>query len=184
MRLHSTLSRLAIAASALYAVVGALELAHDQPTIFRSTADYVIEGLFVAALAATVAFFLVLARDAAGIAARVGWGAAAAGQTALFVAVLATVVNGRESLDPLFPLGLLVTFAGYLVLVGLDLRGWLAPPRAGVVLVIAIIAAAVVDNLVSGGGTLVLAAAWAALAGLTAGRSDTAHPLEPAGTAA
>ena len=183
MRLSFTLSRLAIAASSLYAVAGAIELAHDQPTDFRSTADYLIEGLFVAALVATIAFFLVLARDGDGSRRdEVGWGAAAAGQGALFVAALATAVNGRESLDPLFPLGLLVTFAGYLVLLVLDLRGRLAPARAGVVLVVAIVAAAVVDNLVTGGGTLVLAAAWAALAGLTPERR--AHPLKPAGTAA
>ena len=166
---RTTLSRIALAAAGLYAVTGALELSHDQPPIFADPIDYVIEVAFVVALLASVVVLARLAR--AGLAGRsgtIGWTLATAGNGALLVAAGATAIDGREALDPLFPLGFLAIVAGYATLAVVDLRRRLDPPRAGLVLLVGFIATAVVDNLVVGGGTLVLAATWAALARLIA----------------
>ena len=53
--MNSTRITLPLAAAALFALTGALELAHDQMSPFTSTLDYLIEGAFVAALAAGAA---------------------------------------------------------------------------------------------------------------------------------
>ena len=158
------LVRLALVAVGAYALTGALELSHDQPAVFADPLDYVIEAMFALALIASTAVLVVLCR--AGLstrAATIGWGIAAAGNTALATAALATVIAGREVLDPLFPLGFLMIVAGYLTLTATDLRNRLIPPRSGLVLLVGFVATAIVDNLVVGGGTLVLAATWAAL---------------------
>ena len=45
----------------LYLLTGAAESVHDQREVFASTADYVIEALFVPALAAGAAALMLLA---------------------------------------------------------------------------------------------------------------------------
>ncbi len=166
---HSIIVRLALVAVGAYAVTGALELSHDQPAVFSDPVDYVIEAAFVVALLAGGGVLLWLCR--AGLSTRsatVGWAVAAAGHAALATAALATALAGRETLDPLFALGFLAIVAGYLTLAVSDLRNHLVPSRSGIVLVVGFVATAIVDNLVTGGGTLVLAATWAAFARLMA----------------
>ena len=166
---RTTLSRIALAAAGLYAVTGALELSHDQPATFVDPIDYLIEGAFVVALLASVVVLARLARAGlSGPSGTIGWTLATAGNGALLVAAGATTINGREALDPLFPLGFLAIVAGYLTLAVVDVRRRLVPPRAGLVLLLGFVATAIVDNLVTGGGTLVLAATWAALGRLIA----------------
>ena len=164
MSRRTILTRLALLAAAAHAVTRALELSHDQPTVFADPVDYAIEGGFVLALLASVGVHLAIGRARlSGRAAIVGWLLAAAGNAALATAALATAIEGREALDPLFPLGFLVVVVGYLTLAVVDLRRRLTPSRAGLVLLVGFVATAVIDNVVTGGGTLVLAATWAAL---------------------
>ena len=171
------LARLALLAAGAYALTGALELVHDQPTVFADPIDYVIETAFVLALAAGVGVLFSIGRAGlSGRPAMVGWMLAVAGNVALAIAALATIIDGREALDPLFPLGFLVIVAGYLTLAIVDLRSRLVPPRAGLLLLLGFIATAVIDNLVTGGGTLVLAATWAALGRLISAPDTTAQP--------
>ena len=161
------LARLALIAAGAYALTGALELTHDQPTVFVDPIDYVIEMAFVLALAASVGVLFSIGRARlSGRPATVGWMLALAGNAALATAALTTTIEGREALDPLFPLGFLAIVAGYLTLAAVDLRSRLVPPRAGLLLLLGLSATAVIDNLVTGGGTLVLAATWAALSRL------------------
>jgi hypothetical protein len=126
----STRITLPLAAAVLFAVTGVLELAHDQASPFTSALDYVIEGVFVAALAATAAALWQL-RVGGG---RLPWAAAAFGYCALLLAAGATFVRGQESLDPVFPVGVLAITLGLLVAAALDARGRLAPRGAGLVL--------------------------------------------------
>ena len=169
MSRRTRLTQLALLAAAAYAVTGALELSHDQPTVFADTLDYVIEGMFVVALVASVGVLVYIAKAGlSGRTATFAWSVAAAGNFSLATAALATTLEGREALDPLFPLGFLAIVVGYLALAVVDLRARLVPPRAGLVLLVGFIATAIVDNLVTGGGTLVLAATWAALGRLIA----------------
>lgn len=165
---HTILVRLALVAGGAYALTGALELSHEQPTVFVDPLDYVIEAMFVLALLASTGVLLLLfGARLSTRPATIGWGLAAAGNATLATAALATAIAGREVLDPLFPLGFLTIVAGYLTLTTADLRNRLIPPRSGLVLLIGFVATAIVDNIVIGGGTLVLAATWAAFSRLT-----------------
>jgi hypothetical protein len=167
MSRRSTLYLLALAAAGFYAIAGAIELAHDQPTVFADPVDYWLEASFVAALAASVAVLASIGRAGlSGRAGTTGWLVAAAGNAALLAAATATLVEGRESLDPLFGLGFLAIVVGNLTLAVIDIRGKLFPRRSGLVLLGGFVATAIVDNLVAGAGGLVLAAAWAALSRL------------------
>jgi hypothetical protein len=179
MSRRNTVSLIALAAAAFYAITGAIELAHDQPSVFADPIDYWLEGCFVAALAASVAVLASIGR--AGLSGRwgtIGWLGAAAGNAGLLVAAAATLAGGRESLDPLFGLGFLAIVASYLALAAIDVRGRLVPRRGGLVLLAGSLATAVLDNLVAGTGGLVLAAAWAALSRLIA-IPDTATSPTP-----
>ena len=181
MSRSTMLARLALLAAGAYAVTGALELGHDQPTVFASPIDYVIEATFVLALAASVGVLFAIGRARlSGRPAMAGWMVAVAGNAALATAALATTIEGREALDPLFPLGFLAIVAGYLTLAIVDLRSRLVPPRAGLLLLLGFIATAVIDNLVTGGGTLVLAATWAALGRLLSAREAISPSGRPA----
>jgi hypothetical protein len=180
MSRRSTLSLLALAAAVLYGLSGAIELAHDQPTVFAAPIDYWLEACFVAALAASTGVLAAIGRAGlSGRAGATGWAVATAGTAALLVAAAATLVEGRERLDPLFGLGFLAIVVGYLTLAVIDLRGKLIPRRGGLVLLAGFVATAVIDNLVAGAGGLVLAATWAALSRLIAVPDPSTSPVPP-----
>lgn len=176
-------------ATAAYALTGALELLHDQRSSFASPLDYLIEIAFALGLgataAATCAFYATRPRVRS---VAVGWLLATVGHLALFASATATAVVGHDALGPAFLLGLLGTTAGYLTLVVADLRGRVRPARAGVVLLVgfvgSVVLGAVTAALLSdgGGGTLALAASWAAVARL-ARTGDPVGPAEPVRTA-
>jgi hypothetical protein len=157
----------------LYAVVGALQLAFDQATVFASASDYVIEWLFVAALVLTIGLFARAARASEDRLTAVAWTIAAAGQTAMGVAALVTAVAGRESLDVVFPLGVLLTLVGLVVLAVQDVRRRVLPSRAGLVLAGAFVLSIPADVLVEA-GSLALAAGWLAVARLAASGRELA----------
>ena len=171
-------------ATAGYAVTGALELLHDQRATFATPLDYLIEIAFALGLAGTAAASYALwttrprTRSVAA-----GWLLATVGHLALFVSAAATAAVGHDALGPAFMLGLLATLVGYATLFVADLRGRVRPARAGVVLLLGLVGSLVLGAATAalladgGGGTLALAASWAAVARLT--RSD-----EPSGIAA
>lgn len=185
-----TLFWLATAVAVLYAATGVIEFTHDQPAVFADPLDYLLEGIFAGALALSAVVLASLVRAGfAGRVARVGWILSASGHVLLLVAALATVIDGREALDGLFPLGFLAVVAGYLTLAVLDARGRLVPARAGLVLLMGFVGAAIVSGIVGAlldsggdggtGGGFVLAAAWAALARLTSESVKSAPPRRP-----
>jgi hypothetical protein len=163
-------------ATAGYAVTGALELLHDQRATFASPLDYLIEIAFALGLGATAvatwAFYLTRPRTRS---VAVGWLSASVGHLALFVSAAATAVAGHDALGPAFMLGLLGTLVGYGTLLVADLRGQVQPGRAGVVLLVGLVGSVVLGAATAamltdgGGGTLALAASWAAVARLVAG---------------
>lgn len=160
MTITRSLPLLALGAGLLYALTGALELGHDQATVFADPADYVIEVLFVGALALGVAALAGLAFAARGVV-KVAWWLAAGGHAVLVVAAAATAVRGRESLDPAFPLGVLAILLGFALASVLDLRGRVHPARAGLVLLAGWVGAMVLSGVDL--GSLALAAGWCAL---------------------
>lgn len=161
-----TLTLIALAAGTLYALTGVIELGYDQQVEFTRALDYVIEALFVAALALSVVLLWELRRTGRGRAATVAFLVAAAGTTVILVAAAATLLSGAEALDPAFPLGVLLVMGGYAALLVLDLRGRLGVPRSGVALALSFVLAAFLDEPTSGAGGLLLGAGWYALARL------------------
>jgi hypothetical protein len=155
----------AFTAAGLYAVVGVLELAYGQDTVFTSPVEYVIEWLFVVALSAAVGFLVAGARSSADRLTAASFAVAAVGHAAMAIAALATAAAGRESLDVLFPLGVLLGGGGLLVLAVQDVRRRVLPWRTGFALAAAFVLAIPADVL-TGSGSLVLAAGWSAAARL------------------
>jgi hypothetical protein len=168
-----SLAPVAFAAGALHAVAGTLALAFGQETVFVSVTDYVLEWVFVGALVLSTWVLFGLARVSADRAARVACAVAAVGHAAMLVAATATAVAGRESLDALFPLGVLLTIVGFVGLAVQDLRRRVMPAHAGLVLAAAFVLAIPADALL-GAGSLVLAAGWLALGRLLSGSRELA----------
>lgn len=166
-----SLAPVAFAAGALHAAAGALSLAFGQETVFDSATDYVIEWVFVGALVLSTGVLLGLARVTADRVARMACAVAAAGQAGMLVAATATAVAGRESLDALFPVGVLLTLIGFVGLAVQDLRRRVTPAHAGVVLAAGFVLAILADALL-GVGSLVLAASWLALGRLLSGSRE------------
>jgi peptidoglycan/LPS O-acetylase OafA/YrhL len=145
---------LPLTAATLFAITGVLELAHEQVSPFTSVADYLVEGCFTAALAAgAAALWQFRARGNRHV-----WTLAAFGYGVLVLAAGATFVRGQESLDPVFPLGVLAITAGVLAAAVQDVRGRLATRGAG----LALLAGWAITVATDSG--LALAAAWAAVA--------------------
>lgn len=161
-------STLPVVAGLLFTVVGALELAHDQANPFTASFDYLIEGVFVAALAAGAAALWQL-RDAG---ARIPLSVASAGHAVLLLPAAATFVRGQESLDPLFPLGVLAILLGVLAAAVADARGRVTPRAAGLLLLAGWIVAFATST------TIGVGLAWLAI-GAT-GRAAIARRPQPA----
>ena len=161
-------TRLALAAAALFAAAGTIGLTHEQPSTFASGWDYAIEVAFAGALSVAAAALW-----------RLKWRIAAGGHAALAVSAWATAAVGHDTLGPLFLLGLLGTTAGTIALAVSDLRGRLVPSRAGVLLLGAWVLSIVLAGVL-GDGTVVLAAAWFALARLTREPAIALHPANAA----
>lgn len=158
-----------------YAVTGALELFHDQRSQFASTADYLIEATFAVGLAGTaVAAYAFFLSRRGGRVVSAGWLLATLGHLALFASAVATAVVGHDALGPVFLLGLLGAVAGYVTLTVADVRGKVVPARTGVVLLLGLVGSILLGAVTAallasgGGGTLALAASWAAVARLVA----------------
>jgi hypothetical protein len=149
---------LPLAAAAGFAVIGVLELLHEQAQPFATVADRAIEGAFLVGLAAAAAALREL-RDGRA------WNVAAAGQAALALCAAATFARGEDALGPVFLLGLLATTLGLAAatarstprhLPAVLLAGWLLSIAAG--------------------SPLLLAAAWAAVALPPLGAARRATP--------
>lgn len=170
-------------ATAGYAVTGALELLHDQSPQFASPLDYLIEIAFAVSLGATAvaAYAFATGRSRSRVV-RVGWLLATLGHLALFASAAATAVAGHDALGPAFLLGLLCSLSGYGALSVADLRGRVAPARVGVVLLVGFVGSVVLGAVTAvlltdgGGGTLALAASWAAVARLLATTEPAGRP--------
>lgn len=155
-----------LAAGTAFAAVGALELTLGQASVFASTSDYVIEWLFVVALALAVGVLVRLARANDDRATVTAFAIAVLGHAAMCVAAVATAVAGRESLDVLFPIGVLLALVGLIVLAVQDLRRRVVPERVGLVLAAAFALTFPAEALV-GAGSLLLATGWLAVARLS-----------------
>ena len=149
----------ALAAAAIFAITGVLELVHEQVNPFTSTLDYAIEAAFLAALAAGAAACWELRSGGAKLA----WTVAAAGHGILLLPVGATFLRGEDSLDPLFGIGFLGITLGFLAAAVFDVRRRVSPRFAGLALLGAWIATVALNSVLGVG------VGWLAVAALAAG---------------
>ena len=154
---------IALAAGTLFAATAAIDIPHDQPDVFVSRLDFVLEALFALALAAGAWALWSLARQAAGRVPRIAWSVAATGSSLLAFTAGATHVSGRNVLGPAFLLGILLVFIGFATLAVLDLRRRVTPRFAGVALVAGTLGMVALGD---GFGLLAWSAAWFAVAAL------------------
>ncbi len=155
---------------------GATELAHTQAHRFASVGDYLIEAALAAGLLLTLAGLLALhlrqERDTGQLGA---WSfrVAAAGQGALGVVALATLLRGHDALGPVFPIALVAWLLGTVVFAFATYRAAVLPRWVAPTLPVAIIVSVALGH----GGTIALGAAWLVLAGALLGDR---HALRPA----
>lgn len=150
-----------------FAVLGALELVHDQADVFTEPLDYAVEVVFAVAMSAAAAAYGALAALGRGLV-RIAWCLASGGSTAVAVAAAATAAAGEETLGAVLGLGLLAVLLGLVAALVLDLRGRVAPRRSGVVLALALVGSVLVET--TGTGGLVLGLGWFAVGRLAGAR--------------
>ncbi|HWK28692.1 MAG TPA: hypothetical protein VNS09_19165 [Solirubrobacter sp.] len=162
----------AMLAGALFVAEAATELAHRQAERFVSVGDYLVEIFFGLALAAaSVALFSL---RVAGGRVRIGAGVAAAGQAALAVCSVATIIHGSDALGPLFVLGLLASLAGFAIIAT-------SARAVGLVLGLGFVASMAVPH----GGAAIIGLAWLTVSVLlrgpagVGGRRGTARRAAP-----
>jgi hypothetical protein len=170
-----TIPVLALVAGAAFALMGALELAHEQPEVFVDRIDFVIEAVFAVALGVSAAALVLLARGARRVA-RVAFGAAALGHVSLCAAAAATHMTGRPALGPAFVLGLLLALLGLVALLVLDLARRLEPAGVGLVLAGGFVGGMILAAIAGGGG-LAIGAGWFAAAQLVGRRRPAGVPV-------
>jgi hypothetical protein len=107
-------------------LTGILSPLVPQEVVFDSFTDYLIEVLFILALAGTlitIAGLHVLQRERYGRTGAAGSLTAFVGHALLLVAATATALAGHEVLDAVFPLGVLAALVGLVLLGAAMVRG-------------------------------------------------------------
>ena len=165
----------ALTAAVLFAATAAVDIPHDQPSHFRTPADYVLELLFAVALsAAAIACQTWACQDGcevgcedgcrAGRVTRAAVGTAAGGFVLLSASAWSTAARGQDSLGPVFLLGLLALVGSAVALLVLDLRRRVAPRFAGITFALATVGMIALGD---GYGVLAWTAGWVAIAALS-----------------
>lgn len=153
----------ALLAGALYIVQAIMDQVWPQAEFFATFSDYLMEIVFIAALAATLAGLAALHLRRGMPSSRaetLGFRMAAVGVSGTLVSACATLLVGHDALGPIFLLGLLGTFVGQIIfgiaLVRLRrLPGWL-----GAALILGLPVSVALDAF---GGGVLLGLTWLAL---------------------
>ncbi len=107
----------ALLAGGLYIAQAIINLIAPQPEIFSTFSDYLIEAIFVAALAMTLAGLAGLRQRyvrRTDRLANVGFGFAMVGTTCLLISASTTLVVGKNALGLVFVLGILCALLGHI----------------------------------------------------------------------
>ena len=152
-----------VVAGVMYALTALLSLLAPQGRVFDSFSDYLIEVIFVVALAGTlvtIAGLHVLHGGRYGLPGAAGSSIAFVGYALLLVAAAATTLAGREVLDAVFPIGVLAILLGSILLGATTIRARVLPRWSGLLLIIGFPLTVPLDVITGGGGGLALAVVW------------------------
>src|SRR5690606_14369128 len=139
-------------------------ISRDQPLVFTDTIDYVLGAVFAAALWTATAALVTLVLANTGLPARIVLTTAALGHALFATASTATLLNGRESLDPVSSVGLVLLLAGYLGFLIVDRLKGVEPRYSGLAMFVASL------------GMFALGYAWALVAYAGAARAHERQP--------
>ena len=160
----------AIAAAVLFVAAASIDISRDQPLVFTDTIDYVLEAVFAAALWTATAALVTLVLGNTRLPARIVLTTAALGHALFATASTATLLNGRESLDPVSSVGLVLILAGYLGFLIVDLLKGVEPRFSGIAMFVATLG---MFALGEGWGMIAWAAGWFAVAAIANERQPT-----------
>ncbi|MBL8062077.1 MAG: hypothetical protein JNK32_03590 [Anaerolineales bacterium] len=121
-----------------YIVQAIMGLIKPQTEVFSGTSDYILEVVFIVALAATIAALMGLhtfAQSRYGKAGMVGFWLAIIGTGLITISAMATLFAGQNSLGPVFLGGMLLSLIGYIVLGITTLRSKSLPLWGGLALI-------------------------------------------------
>jgi hypothetical protein len=152
-----------IVAGAGYLIQSVMGLIRPQSEVFSGTSDYILEVVFIIALAATIPGLIGLhtfARDRYGKAGTAGFGMAVTGTALMAISALATLFAGQNSLGSAFLVGMLLALVGYIVLGIMVLRGKVLPAWGGLALILGFPISIFLSAL---GGGILLGLAWLAV---------------------
>jgi hypothetical protein len=155
-----------VAAGVLYVLSAIISLFAPQQRVFDSFSDYLIEILFVVALAGTLVTVVglhALQSGRYGSLGAIGSLIAFVGYALLFVAAAATTLAGREALDAVFPIGVLAILVGSVLLGAMTLRTRVLPWWCGVLLIVGFPLTIPLDVAISGAGGIALGVVWASV---------------------
>ncbi len=153
----------ALLAGFLYIIQAIMGQLWPQAEVFASRSDYVMEIVFVSALASTLMSLAALRSTHAGRLARtetVGFGMAALGTSGVLASAIATLIIGHNALGLIFVLGLLGTLIGQVIFGIALMRRRELPWWAGAALIFGLPLSITLDSY--GGGAL-LGLSWLAL---------------------
>ena len=143
--------------------MGVITLLAPQEVVFDSFSDYLIEVLFVLALAWTlivIAGLHALQRGRYGRLGTAGSLTAFVGYVLLLIMAAATTLAGREVLGSIFLVAFLATLVGLVLLGATTLRARMLPQWCGVLLIVGFPLSVVLDVAANAGGIL-LGVVWA-----------------------
>jgi hypothetical protein len=152
-----------VAAGVLYVLSAILSLFAPQQRVFDSFSDYLIEVIFVVALAGTLVIIAALHALQRGSYGRLGAAGSLItfiGYALLFVAAAATALAGREVLDAVFPIGVVAILVGSVLLGAMTLRARVLPRWCGVLLIVGFPLTVPLDVAVRGAGGILLGMVW------------------------
>ena len=153
-----------VAAGLLYVLSALFSLIAPQQRVFDSFSDYLIEIIFVVALAGTLVAIVGLhALQSAyyGLLGAAGSLITFVGYALLFVAAAVTTLAGREALDAVFPIGVLAILVGSILLGAATIRGRVLPWWCGALLIVGFPLTVPLDVAVRGAGGIALGIVWA-----------------------
>jgi hypothetical protein len=156
--------RAGVAAGLLYVLSAILSLIAPQQRVFDSFSDYLIEIIFVVALANTlvaIAGLHALQSGRYGLLGAVGSLITFVGYALLFVAAAVTTLAGREALDAVFPIGVLAILIGSILLGAMTIRARMLPWWYGVLLIVGFPLTVPLDVAIRGAGGIALGIVWA-----------------------
>jgi len=164
----------AVAAAVLFVASASIDIPRDQPLVFTDPIDYILEAVFAGALWASAVALACMAVSNSRIPARLTIGTAALGHIAFATAATATLANGRESLDILASVGLVLIMAGYVGFFIADLIRMAEPRFSGIALFIATVG---MISLGEGWGLIAWGAGWFAVAAMMRDRQPSLAPV-------